>query len=463
MISGEQEEPRMPEESPVRVLVVDDLKSHAEAAAEALGVVGFECTTAVSGEEGLALLEKGEFDVVVTDLVMRGISGMELLRKVKERNREVEVIVVTGYSTVESAVEAMQGGAATYLRKPVNIAELRAVVEKAVERQRLVRANLELQRRLDQKFSVAGIVGNSPAMKPVFEKIAQVAPTASRVLICGETGTGKELIARAIHGASPRRDRPFAPLNCAALSEGVLESELFGHEKGSFTGALALRKGRFEYAHRGTLFLDEVSEMPVSTQVKILRVIEDGEIYRVGSSTPVKVDVRLIAATNKPLEPFVEKKAFREDLYFRLNVVRLDVPPLRDRASDIPLLVNAFVKELCEVHAKKVTAVSLEARRILQHYGWPGNVRELKNCVENMIVVARGEVLEVEDLPESVVKKAGTSPGGAALAGLSLAEVEKAAIRQTLELVDGNREKASRILKIGERTLYRKIKEYGLG
>ncbi|MHC4599210.1 MAG: sigma-54-dependent transcriptional regulator [Planctomycetota bacterium] len=452
----------MADESDVRILVIDDLKSHAEATAEALSVVGYRCAWATSGEEGLALLDGGDFDIVVTDLVMRGMSGMEVLARVKERVPEVEVIMVTGYSTVESAVEAVQQGAAHYLRKPVNIQELRAVVAKAVEKQSLVRMNIELKRELDQRYGFEGIVGNSPAMKPVFERMNQVAPTNSRVLISGESGTGKELIAKAIHQISPRKPRSFVPLNCAALSEGVLESELFGHEKGAFTGALAARKGRFEFAHRGTLFLDEVGEMPPATQVKLLRVIEEGEIYRVGSSTPIRVDVRLIAATNKKLEPLVEEGGFREDLYFRLNVVRIDLPPLRDRPSDIPLLVNAFIQDLSKVHDRKITSVDLEARKILQTYPWPGNVRELKNCIENIIVLSQGETIGPDDLPESIAKRKPSAKGLEGLAGLSLDEIEKIAILQTLNLVEGNREKAANLLKIGERTLYRKIKQYGL-
>jgi two-component system response regulator HydG len=459
---GRKELSPMAETPNVNILVIDDLKSHAEATAEALSVVGYRCAWATSGEEGIALLDGGEFDIIVTDLVMRGISGMEVLAQVKERFTDTEVIMVTGYSTVESAVEAVQNGAAHYLRKPVNIQELRAVVAKSVEKQTLVRMNVELKRELDLRYGFEGIVGNSPAMSFVFERMTQVAPTNSRVLICGESGTGKELIAKAIHNLSPRKSKSFVPLNCAALSEGVLESELFGHEKGAFTGALAARKGRFEFADRGTLFLDEVGEMPLATQVKLLRVIEEGEIHRVGSSTPVKVDVRLIAATNKRLETLVEEGAFREDLYFRLDVVRIDLPPLRERPSDIPLLVNAFIKELSKIHGRKITSVDLEARKILQTYPWPGNVRELKNCIENTMVLSQGDRIGLEDLPGSIVDKKQAPVGLEGLAGLSLEEIEKIAIRQTLGLVDGNREKAANLLKIGERTLYRKIKQYGL-
>jgi len=450
----------MVKEGTARVLVIDDLKSHAEATAEALSVVGHACTWTTSGEEGLILLDNGDFDIVVTDMVMRGISGMEVLRRVRRRFPVTEVIMVTGYSTVESAVEAMQEGAAHYLRKPVNIRELRAVVAKAMEKQDLVRKNIELRRELDQRYGIEGIIGNSPAMKPVFERVRQVAPTHSRVLVCGESGTGKELIAKAIHKLSPCRERPFVPLNCASLSEGLLESELFGHEKGAFTGALNLRKGRFEFAHKGTIFLDEVGEMSLATQVKLLRVIEEGEIYRVGSSAPIKVDVRLIAATNKVPETLVEEGRFREDLYFRLNVVRIDVPPLRERPADIPLLVNAFIREMAKVHGRTISSVTLEARKRLQDHSWPGNVRELKNCVENAVVLSQGDSLGVEDFPENTMQRKTTAKGLESVGGRPLAEIEELAIRQTLDLVNGNREKASHLLEIGERTLYRKIKQY---
>ncbi len=447
---------------PLEILVVDDEEPHAETLAEALAMVGYKCRTAYSGAQALALLESGHFDILVTDLVMKRMDGIELMEKARERFPLIESIVVTGYSSIKTAVEAMQKGAATYLRKPVNLPELREVVKKVGEKILLVKSNIELRKEACGREGLEEILGSSKAMADVFERIRLVAPSASRVLITGESGTGKELIARAIHRLSLRKDKPFVPLNCAALSEGVLESELFGHEKGSFTGADFKRKGRFESANGGTLFLDEVAEMHERTQVKLLRVIEQGEIYPVGSNNPLRIDVRLIAATNKNLEKQLEQGLFRQDLYFRLNVVHINAPPLRDRPSDIPILINAFVRQFSEIYGKEIEGVSVEARRMLMNFKWPGNVRELKNSIENMVVMARGPMLEAQDIPPSITGKADKPAGLDNLAGLSLTEVERILIRDTLSMVGGNREEAARILKIGERTLYRKIKEYDL-
>jgi two-component system response regulator HydG len=447
---------------PLKILVVDDEEPHAETLAEALRMVGYECRSAYSGAQALALLEGGSFDILVTDLVMKRMDGIELLGKARRRHGDLEVVVVTGYSSIETAVEAMQKGAATYLRKPVNLPELREVIRKVAEKVRVVKSNRELRRELSRSEGLEGIVGSSPPMTALFERIRQVAPSSSRVLITGESGAGKELVARALHRLSLRRDRPFVPLHCAALSEGVLESELFGHERGAFTGAEHKRKGRFEFADGGTLFLDEVAEMPERTQVKLLRVIEEGEIYPVGSNRPVQVDVRLLAATNRDLAEERDAGRLRSDLYFRLNVVTVAVPPLRDRPADIPLLINEFLRCFARIHDKPVEGITVEARRMLLHNPWPGNVRELKNCVENMVVMAQGPLLDVGDIPSSIAERP-PAPGALGnLAGLSLKEVERLLIQNTLAMVDGNREEAARILQIGERTLYRKIKEYGL-
>ncbi len=446
----------------LQILVVDDLETHADTLAEALNMVGHVCRTAYSGAQALALLDSHPFDILVTDLVMKRMDGMELMEKARQRFPMLEAVVVTGYSSIKSAVEAMQKGAVTYLRKPVDLAEMREVIKKVGERISLQRSNIELRRELRSREGLEEIIGSSKAMSDVFERIKQVSPSASRVMITGESGTGKELIARAIHRLSPRFEKPFVPLNCASLSEGVLESELFGHEKGAFTGADIKRKGRFEHAHGGTLFLDEVAEMPERTQVKLLRVIEQGEIYPVGSNNAVKVDVRLIAATNKDLEVQMQKGLFRQDLFFRLNVVHIKAPPLRDRPSDIPLLINAFVRQFSEVYGKNIEGVSVEARKILMNFPWPGNVRELKNCIENMVVMARGPVLEPPDMPEGISGKQCEPSGLNVLAGLSLEEAERILIRTTLEMTGGNREEAAKMLRIGERTLYRKIKEFGL-
>lgn len=443
------------------VLVVDDDRGHAEAIAEGLSRSGHECLLAFTGKEGAALLREKSVDILVTDLVMHDIDGMVLLRQAKEKSPEIEVIMITGHGSVESAVEAMRGGAANYLVKPVNIKELRAQLEKAIEKQTLGRRNIELQKRLDEKFGFEGIIGDTPQMHSLFETVRQIADTTATILIMGESGTGKELLAQAIHGNSRRRNKPFSALDCAALSEGILESELFGHEKGAFTHAIAQRKGRFEYTHGGTLFLDEVSEMSPTTQVKFLRVLEQGEIVRVGGNDTITVDVRLIAATNKDLEKEVEKDKFRSDLYFRLKVVILKIPPLRDRRRDIPILTDEFIRTFVEKHGRDVTGIDQAAMDILYGYGWPGNIRELKNCIECMVVTSNGGRLTEKNIPEDI--RRGLSSGSILAMtppGTTLADMEERLILSTVESVNGNREKAAQLLGVGERTLYRKLKEY---
>ncbi len=444
------------------ILVIDDDQNHALTVADALAAEGYRTEVAPSGEEGLRRLDEQEFDVVVTDLYMRDVSGLDVLDAARKKDPPVEVVVITGHASIETAVEAMNRGALTYLAKPLNLNELRAVVRKALERAMLERHAIELERRLDARYGFEAIIGTSPKMQRVFEIMRQAAPTNATVLILGESGTGKELVAKTIHQNSPRRNHPFVALNCAALSEGILESELFGHEKGAFTGAIQQRKGRFEYAHKGTLLLDEVGDMPLATQIKLLRVLEEREIMRVGSNVPIKVDVRLIAATNQDLEEAVRQGRFRQDLYFRLKVVTIQLPPLRERQGDIPLLIERFVEEFSQEHGKRVMGISLEARRILNAYAWPGNVRELRNAIEHMVVISKGPVLEAEDIPD-YIRGAKPEPRGVeGLAGLSLEDVERELIRHTLAFTQGNREAAAKMLGIGERTLYRKINKYGL-
>jgi len=445
------------------ILVIDDEEGHAEAAAEALERVGHRCVIANSGEEGLQIIDEQPVDLIVTDLKMHDVDGMAVLERAKKKRPDVQIIMVTGYPDVDSAVEAMQKGAATYLRKPVNIDELRTVVSKSLQNQAVARRNVELEKQLDEKFGFEGIIGNTLEMRRIFQTVRQIAPTTATVLITGESGTGKELIANAIHNNSPRKNSPFVALNCAALSESILESELFGHEKGAFTGADAMRKGRFEFANGGTLFLDEVGDLPIETQIKLLRVIEQREINRVGSNTPIKVDVRLLAATHQDLETLVEQKKFRNDLYFRLKVVSIHLPPLRERREDIPLMIDAFIREFSEMHGKGVEGIAAEARAALCNAPWEGNIRELKNCIEHMVVVSRGKELGAEDIPSSIPREAGAAPPPTGLQpGMSLEEAEKDLIRATLELTHGNREEAAKILRIGERTLYRKLDKYGL-
>jgi two-component system response regulator HydG len=453
---------------PIQVLVVDNDPAHADTMADSLRSVGFACTVAHGGKEAISLLESSSFEIVVTDLKMPDVGGLEVLAKCKELQPDAEVVLVTGHGTIESAVEAMQRGAFNYLLKPLDLKQLRAVVENAARSQYLRRANAELHRRLDERFGFEGVIGNSPQMNDVITKLQRIAPTDATVLIQGDTGTGKELVAKAIHQNSPRKKRPFVALNCAALSEHILESELFGHIRGAFTDASADRQGKFEYADGGTLFLDEVGDMPIPTQIKLLRVLESGEITRVGSNEPVKVNVRILSATNRDLEKAIESGSFREDLYHRLKVVTINLPRLVDRREDIPLLVEYFVKEHSKRHQKTIRGISTAARRRLLAFDWPGNVRQLRNVIESMVVVDIDEVLDLDDLPEELAPVDGEAASAAGtdglhqLVGKPMSEIEALFIGETLKITGGNREEAATMLGIGERTLYRKIKEYGL-
>jgi two-component system, NtrC family, response regulator HydG len=462
----------------VRVLVVDNDIVHARTMGEVLSRLDYQVVVVGSGTEGSRKIEQESFDVVVTDLMMNDIGGLEILSRAKAASAETEVIVVTGHGTIPSAVAAMQQGAFTYLQKPLDLAHLRSAVEKASAGVRLKRQNLELNRRLDEKFGFEGVVGSSAQMLALIERLKRIAPTDATVLIQGQTGTGKELVAQAIHQNSPRKSKPFVALNCAALSENILESELFGHVRGAFTDASSDRIGKFEYANGGTLFLDEVGDMPMPTQIKLLRVLESGEITRVGSNTPNRVNVRILSATNRNLEDAIATGAFRSDLYHRLKVVTIAIPTLRERAADIPLLIEHFIRQFAKRHGKTIKGMSLAARMKLGSYDWPGNVRQLRNVIESMVVVDCDELLDVDDLPlelEPETAAAGAETpalegaptvaaeaGLAALVGRRLEEVERILITETLKLTGGNREQAAELLGIGERTLYRKIKEYQL-
>ncbi len=453
--------------SPIRVLVVDNDKSHAQAMAETLERVDYDCTVATSGPDGAQFIDQDSFDVVITDLVMNEVDGEEILRRAKEALPDCEVIVVTGHASVPKAVEAMQQGAFNFLEKPLTPDRLRAVTEKAADAVRLKLANVDLHQRLDERFGFEGIIYASDKMKAVIERVKRLAPTDASVLITGETGTGKELIAQALHQNSPRRKKPFVALNCAALSEHLLESELFGHVRGAYTDAQTDRVGRFEYAHGGTLFLDEVGDMPMPTQIKLLRVLESGEIVRVGENKPVNVNVRVLSATNRDLEVAIEEGSFRHDLYHRLKVITVDLPRLADRRDDIIPLCDHFRKQFTKRHKKTVRGISGAASRKLFAFDWPGNVRQLRNVVESMVVIDTDEILDVDDLPMELEESRSpveTTPesGPAGLIGQPLSEIERWAVEQTLKLTGGNREESAKILEIGARTLYRKIKEYGL-
>jgi len=443
------------------VLVVDDDRTGRETLAEAVHEMGYDTLVAASGEEALAALQQQSVDLVITDLKMPGMDGLQLLRRLMQLDPKVFVIFITAYATVETARAAYNLGARDYVVKPIDLREMEAVLKRQSDAQDLLLSHEQLKARLDEKFGFDQIIGRSAAIMQVFERVRQVADSESTVLIYGESGTGKELIANAIHHNSSRRDGPFIKVHCAALSESLLESELFGHERGAFTGAVSQRKGRFELADGGTLFLDEVSEIPLTTQVKLLRVLQEYRFERVGGSQTLRVDVRLIAATNADLPQRVKEGRFREDLFYRLNVVPIRVPPLRERMEDVPLLVAHFTRLFAEKNRKNVSGVAPQALAALMARDWPGNVRELQNCVEGMVVTSLSEKLDLDSIPVTHRRPAAAGSTGFAL-GMSMKQIEERAIRQTLDSVDGNRKLAAEMLGIGLRTLHRKIDEYGI-
>jgi two-component system response regulator HydG len=455
----------------IQTLIVDNDASHAQSVAESLEAAGgYQCTIATSGAEGVRRIEQDHYDLIVTDLKMSDVDGLGILKRAKEALPDSEVVLVTGHGSIATAVQAIQQGAFNYLQKPLDLKELRAVAQKASEGIRLRRANLELERRLDEKFGFEGIVGSSAAMHRVIDMLARIAPTDVRVLITGETGTGKELVAKAIHQNSPRKKKPFLALNCASFVENILDVELFGSVPGVYTDARD-RAGKFEFANGGTLFLDEVGDMPLATQSKLLRVLETGEITRIGANESIKVNVRVLSATNQNLKELISQGRFREDVYQRLRVVEVHLPALRERSQDIPLLADHFLRAFAKRHDKPIKGMTTAARRKLLAYTWPGNVRELANVVEHMVVVDGDGMLDVDDLPQewADAKPSGGAPAEAtpvggldALVGKSLEDVERLFIAETLKLTGGNREEAARLLGIGERTLYRKIDKFGL-
>jgi two-component system response regulator HydG len=452
----------------IKVLVIDDEPFLAETLAEALEKVGYECVIATSGKAGARKLDEDIFDIVLTDLKMEDMDGLAVLRKVKQEQEDVGVILITGHGDVKTAVAAFKDGAFHYLTKPPDITELRAVVGRLADTVRQSRAIRELKRQLDEKFGFEGVVGNSPRMHEVIAKLKTIAPTSATVLIQGETGTGKELVARAIHANSPRKPKHFVAMNCTALNENLLEDELFGHEPGAFTGADKLRKGRFEHANGGTLFLDEVGDMPLTLQAKLLRVLENQEVFRIGSNDAIKVNVRLLSATNRDLDAAVAAGTFRQDLYYRLKVVTVKLPALRERREDVPLLTAHFVKEFGQRHGKKVAGVSEGVRKAMAAYDWPGNVRELRNAIESMVIQDQDGLLGLDDIQDGdglarlqMTSTQGTA-GSAGLVGKPLNDVERYYIEKALDLTSGNREEAARMLGIGERTLYRVIQDWKL-
>ena len=450
--------------NPVRptLLIVDDEKNTREGLARALRR-HYHVFLADSGESALEFLAVQPVDVVLTDLRMPGMDGITLLKRVLARSPQPIVLLLTAYGNVETAVEAMKHGAHDFLTKPVNLDHLELVLQRALRSRRIEGEHAELKKQVEARPRVENMIGASEAMESVLETLRQVAPTRATVLILGESGTGKELVARALHGMSPRAKAPFVAVHCAALAENLLESELFGHEKGAFTGATERRKGRFELADGGTLFLDEIGEISPATQVKILRVLEERKFERVGGQETIEVDVRLIAATNRDLKAMVAAGTFREDLFYRLNVVELRLPPLRERSGDIPLLINHYLERLARENNRSTPLVTPEALEALCAYAWPGNIRELRNVIERMIVMTRGEKLGLRDVPAAIrAGGGGLKPSGGEPATLSLDQAEKRMIQDALKLHEGNRTAAARQLGISRRTLHRKLNEYGL-
>ena len=450
------------------ILIVDDEKNTREGLARALQF-NYRVLLADSGAHALEVLDEEAVELVLSDIRMPGMDGFALLHRIRARTPQPVVILLTAYGSIEQAVEAMRAGAYDFLTKPVSLDRLDILLRRALEARDMASENRRLRERLDQNFGMENITGRSPAMREVFDTIRQVAPARTTVLIEGESGTGKELVAQALHHLSPRAQGPFVAVHCAALAPTLLESELFGHEKGAFTGASERRRGRFEMADGGTLFLDEIGEILPAVQVKILRVLEEHRFERVGGQQTLEVDVRLIAATNRNLRRMVEEGRFREDLFFRLNVVSLVLPPLRERAGDIPLLVDRFLKEFAAENNRRPPAMAPEVMDVLVSYAWPGNVRELRNAIERMVVLGRGDRLTLRDLPPPIrpaaaamltsrLPETAASDGGS----LTMDRMERHLILTTLEQNAGNRVKTAGVLGISRRTLHRKLKEYGL-
>lgn len=443
------------------ILIIDDEKNIREGLGTALELEGYDVKLAENGEVGLKLIEKGDIDLVITDLRMPGISGEEVIAKVAGESPGVPVIVLTGHGSIDSAVTAMRNGAYDFLTKPLNLDRLILIVKRALAGRELEIRHSTLKEELDAKTSFESIIGKSAEMLRIFEVVRKAANSKASVLITGESGTGKELIANALHNLSNRRDKPFVKVHCAALSESLLESELFGHEKGAFTGAVARKRGRFELANTGSIFLDEIGEIDQNVQIKILRVLQDRRFERVGGEETLEVDVRIIAATNRDLLQEIAEHRFREDLFYRLNVVHIQVPPLRERKDDIPLLVASFLEEFAKENNKKITGIDARARSALYKYNWPGNIRQLRNCIESAIVMCSGSEITLEDLPPSVSGSSDTDMISIPV-GITLAEAEKILIQQNLAVNKGNKSKTADILGIGRKTLHRKIDEYNL-
>jgi len=447
-----------------KILLIDDDKNTANGLRKILLQDGYDTSCVYTGNEAVRLIDTEHFDIVITDMKLPDISGFSIIEKVKKKDPDIPVIMITAFSSLQTAIDAMKKGADDYLTKPVNIEELELILKKIWEKQLLILQNRELRQHLDDKYGFSGFIGNTSEMQLIFKTITEIAPTAASVLIYGETGTGKELVAHAIHHNSDRNNKPFIALHCASLSEGVLESELFGHEKGAFTGAVNQRRGRFELADSGTLFLDEIGDLNSHVQIKLLRVLETGCFERVGGEETLESNVRIIAATNKDLEEEIREGRFREDLYYRLNVINLELPPLRERREDIGLLTDSFLVKYAAKNKKDIKGFSSQCTRLLSNYDWPGNVRELENAVERAVVMARNEFIEPGNLPLSIsqsLKKAKKDTFRIP-SGTTMKEIEKKAILDALNTTDGSKSKAAKILGISTRKIEYKIKEWSI-
>ncbi|MDH3879647.1 MAG: sigma-54 dependent transcriptional regulator [Desulfobacterales bacterium] len=448
----------------MNILIIDDEKSQRDSLAGFLKKRGYATVTASSGSAGIANVAKHQVDVVLTDFRMPDKSGLEVLEAIKALNPIVDVVLMTAYGTIETAVEAMKTGAFDYLNKPIDLDELELLLTKIQKHRYLVSENERLREQLAERYQLHNLIYQSHEMAEVASTAVRIAPTRTTVLISGESGTGKEVLAKAIHYASPRKDRPMVAVNCAALSHTLLESELFGHEKGSFTGADRQHIGRFEQAHKGSLFLDEVGDIPLATQVKLLRVLQERTIERVGGNQPIKIDVRLIAATHRPLEQMIKEGTLREDLYFRLNVVAINIPPLRERRDDIPLLMDRFLIRFSEENARGKMQFSKEAYDLMMKYDYPGNIRELENIVEQAVVLARGPVIAVADLPSTIRQlPQENKPAFPTLRGSfaeQVAAFEQELIRQALAQTNGVQRRAADLLGMTERHLRYKLQKY---
>jgi two-component system response regulator AtoC len=444
------------------ILIVDDEEVMRETLGDWLTKEGYRTETAITAEEALEKFEGNEFNIAIVDLKLPGMDGIELLQRLKEIDKEIPVIMVTAYASIETAVLSMKKGAYDYLAKPFNLEELSLMLKKIAERQRLIAENIRLREQLNEKYSFKNIIGKSLAMKRIFELMENVADIDSTILIQGESGTGKEIIARAIHQMGSRSKGSFITVNCAAIPESLLESELFGHEKGAFTGAVSSKRGRFEMADGGTLFLDEIVEMNLNTQVDLLRVLQGREFRRVGGSKLIKVDVRVIASSNKDIEKEVEHGHFREDLYYRLNVIPIVLPPLRKRSGDIPLLIQYFLDKYRKKTKRAIKGVSKKAGELLINYNWPGNVRELENTIERAIVLGSEEFIIPDDLPSRIREFNKEKNKVCYPLNKPLKDVEKEYIKNVLTGTDWNITKTAKLLRINRMTLYNKIKKYNI-